>query len=864
MSIAADQSTNRPVDATLDEVRVQSTHMLSRRFADRAFARFQRTGSPRALARVFRHTAAELLRLARHLASSEAAAEDLVQATFVTAIEAAPTHRQETPVLPWLVGILGNHARVARRRARRTVDAARLELPGAVDPVAEVVRRELSATVHEALEHLPEPYRPVLRLYLEHGLEPSEIARTLERPPGTVRAQVSRGLDLLRAALPAARGAAVALGAAPGRGLAAVRAAVLARCPLAPAGAGALSHGVSFVASSKFSLAAAAVVVASLSGWYLLEQHGDPRAVVAAGVPTDRDASTAMGTTTVPAVRPVRTAIDAPTPTTDTVDAERPARTGVRVRVLRRATPVAGVSVRLRDHDDLRLVLASDPVGTDADGVAFLPVAAPGPYWVSVEAAGLRQLVQVSDAKIAHVTLTMPNGVTVEGVVRGPTGQPIAAAEVLAHANNGLFPDIVATSDAAGCYRAVDLAPGVWLQAWARGAVSLQAHAVNGRPGTTLTLDLAVGARGRRIVGRVWHADGSAAGSVRVACVLTTPPRSERGPLFYPALFTRTDGDGRFAFEDAETEGVSVVALPTGAGAEVAQAVVVAAGRGDEAVDVRLRPGATLRGKVLGRRLGGIRVQALNAAPATPMGYLTNILGLRWAQAAADGSFRLDGLIAGHYELSVQRTQVLARQAMDIDAGGDHEWNPHIGEANMRLTIDPPRPPDGAGRAWFVRLYRRATGGDLELVESAVASLDGSATFAASDPAARYEVVVALSPGGLDDIVVAHVADVAPGAQPSRVRIADGQLPSAHLRGRLVTPEGSPVGNRTVSAHMRVGDVLSSRASTLTDDSGGFDLGPLPPGTWSVFFESEGATRWIGGFSVQANGSADAGEVIAR
>ena len=62
---------------------------MSRSPTDEAFARFQRTGEPQALAEVFDATAAELLRVANHLTADLHLAEDLVQASFLAAIESA-------------------------------------------------------------------------------------------------------------------------------------------------------------------------------------------------------------------------------------------------------------------------------------------------------------------------------------------------------------------------------------------------------------------------------------------------------------------------------------------------------------------------------------------------------------------------------------------------------------------------------------------------------------------------------------------------------------------------------------------------------------------------------------------------------
>ena len=54
---------------------------------DQAFASFVRTGHPGDLAKVFDDTAPELLRVASHLVGDLSLAGDLVQSTFLAAIE---------------------------------------------------------------------------------------------------------------------------------------------------------------------------------------------------------------------------------------------------------------------------------------------------------------------------------------------------------------------------------------------------------------------------------------------------------------------------------------------------------------------------------------------------------------------------------------------------------------------------------------------------------------------------------------------------------------------------------------------------------------------------------------------------------
>ena len=73
--------------------------------------------------------------------------------------------------------ILHKKVLLARRRAARAPDAARLEPRLPLDDVAEGTdKRERQDSVRRALLALPEPYRAVALLRWQYGLEPAEIA----------------------------------------------------------------------------------------------------------------------------------------------------------------------------------------------------------------------------------------------------------------------------------------------------------------------------------------------------------------------------------------------------------------------------------------------------------------------------------------------------------------------------------------------------------------------------------------------------------------------------------------------------------------------------------------------------------------
>ena len=139
--------------------------------------------------------------LALRLVRDAAQADDLVQETFLAALERRP--RADRPLRPWLRRVLMNRAAFwrrgeSRRRARERDCAAPRELPSS-ETLLE--RAEIHGQIVQALTALRDPYRTTLLLRYYEGLEPSEIARRRDVPAGTVRSQLKRGIDELRAEL---------------------------------------------------------------------------------------------------------------------------------------------------------------------------------------------------------------------------------------------------------------------------------------------------------------------------------------------------------------------------------------------------------------------------------------------------------------------------------------------------------------------------------------------------------------------------------------------------------------------------------------------------------------------------------------
>lgn len=150
-------------------------------------------------------------------------AEDAAQEAFVTAYRALGTWRGEGPFGAWLARIASRTAvrRAGRRRPvawidphpmiddspgiRERVGEATLAaaMGGMPDPAQQALRAERAAAIRTAVAGLEEPYREVVVLRFFSELSLAEIAAQSDRPLGTVKTHLHRGLLRLRRALEA-------------------------------------------------------------------------------------------------------------------------------------------------------------------------------------------------------------------------------------------------------------------------------------------------------------------------------------------------------------------------------------------------------------------------------------------------------------------------------------------------------------------------------------------------------------------------------------------------------------------------------------------------------------------------------------
>jgi RNA polymerase sigma-70 factor (ECF subfamily) len=154
-----------------------------------------------------------LYRVAMRLRADQQDAEDLVQDTYIKALQAFPSLREPEKVRPWLLQILSRAAIDRFRREPREVYVGDLEdLDGfsLYDkirdedpfPYSEQLHQDFLAQfrdeeVNRALRALPQEYRLPLVLFYVEELSYRELAEVLECPVGTIMSRLFRGRKMI-------------------------------------------------------------------------------------------------------------------------------------------------------------------------------------------------------------------------------------------------------------------------------------------------------------------------------------------------------------------------------------------------------------------------------------------------------------------------------------------------------------------------------------------------------------------------------------------------------------------------------------------------------------------------------------------
>lgn len=135
-----------------------------------------------------------ILRYAYSYLHNMSDAEEVLQDTLVQFLKTAPVFESEQHEKAWLLRVAANLSknRLAYNSVRRTDELN--------DELADEGREDLSF-VWEAVRLLPEHYREAIHLFYYEGYSTKQIARLLRKKEATVRSDLRRGRERLRAVL---------------------------------------------------------------------------------------------------------------------------------------------------------------------------------------------------------------------------------------------------------------------------------------------------------------------------------------------------------------------------------------------------------------------------------------------------------------------------------------------------------------------------------------------------------------------------------------------------------------------------------------------------------------------------------------
>jgi RNA polymerase sigma-70 factor, ECF subfamily len=169
-----------------------------------------RNGDPQAIATLMARYQHRLFRYLLRMVSETGTAEDLFQQTWLRIIERTRSYDAQRSFEGWLFAVAHNLAiDYLRRRKPESLDEA---LPSgetqsdkihSINPGAleQLLTRERSGIVLEAVSELHVSFREVITLRFEEEMKLEEIANVLSLPVGTVKTRLHRGLRALRQSL---------------------------------------------------------------------------------------------------------------------------------------------------------------------------------------------------------------------------------------------------------------------------------------------------------------------------------------------------------------------------------------------------------------------------------------------------------------------------------------------------------------------------------------------------------------------------------------------------------------------------------------------------------------------------------------
>ena len=641
---------------------------------EQLFARYRKHSDPDAFELLLRRTAPVVTRMARRQRVPEAELDDLVQDVFLGVVLGIDQFDDGGSFTSWVRGIASNKILTLRRRsAQRRIPDCTLERHPPRTDVPELA--EARRVVRAAVAALPDLYRQVIELrYFDH-LTTEVIARRLRARPSTVRTRISRGLTLLRERLPAGWSSAVVCLPLMDRSLrrAAVPGPPPERAVATPVGAqlGWMATGL---------LAALGVTWASIARQDTTELATAPRQEVL-GLRSVR------GRHGMNPPRPERSRQPfGPVEESIALEPEAEPATDASPRFDLRVTLVDGLTGEPVPGLAFGLQRLSDEVGLPFGGQeGFTPALTDDAGLVEfhdVEAGLVRfRFSATVGSAIYRVDADLDLEVEVfevtrlQGAVVGPTGAPVADAEVwCAESVVGSFvmPFVVARTDREGTF-GVSFAGGAPKAVWARteDGCSEAIETLRGperQRRVSLTLVPAIGA----VAGYVTTSGGVPAANARLILHL-----AGGWPSTSPVHLARTRADGSFSIEGLPSHDYSLSAIDRRG--VPATALVSVSGHSRAPLHLRLPPDQYVEGRVSDS--GGGPEVGLLVTLSPRLGRWTHWMLSKQTTSDAEGHFRLGPVLPGRNLCQVvdpETGSVLAETVLELTDRATASWTPSV------------------------------------------------------------------------------------------------------------------------------------------------------------------------------------------
>lgn len=162
-------------------------------------------GDEDAFSEIIRRFQGPVYSLLVRMLGSEDEAEELLQVTFCRVHRYRDHYDPSRPLVTWIFTIASNLAKKEWRRRSRWIqvplDNVTLTSGSQTAPHYEAGRRELKASLEEAIAKLPPHYREPFLLREDQQLTYEEIAEVLDVRIGTVKSRINRARAILRTAL---------------------------------------------------------------------------------------------------------------------------------------------------------------------------------------------------------------------------------------------------------------------------------------------------------------------------------------------------------------------------------------------------------------------------------------------------------------------------------------------------------------------------------------------------------------------------------------------------------------------------------------------------------------------------------------